>query len=116
MTVSSPPTDHIQAPSQPSPLSSALITFDKVTLGYGRRVVLENLSFVLRSGDYVGIVGPNGAGKTTLLRAILARSGRLPAPSPATTGREIRTVTPSATCPRRRPPTSISPCPLSTSC
>jgi ABC-type cobalamin/Fe3+-siderophores transport system ATPase subunit len=87
-----------------------------VTLGYGRRIVLENLSFVLRSGDYVGIVGPNGAGKTTLLRAILGEIRPIAGAITATTGREIRTLTPSATCPRRRPPTSISPCPLSTSC
>lgn len=48
-----------------------LLTFDNVTLGYGRRIILENLSFVLRTGDFVGIVGPNGSGKTTLLHAIL---------------------------------------------
>lgn len=48
-----------------------LLRFDGVTLGYGRHVVLKDVSFTLRAGDYVGIVGPNGAGKTTLLRAIL---------------------------------------------
>ena len=50
-----------------------LMTFDDVTLGYGRRVVLSGLSFELRSGDYLGIVGPNGSGKTTLLHAILGQ-------------------------------------------
>jgi ABC-type Mn2+/Zn2+ transport system ATPase subunit len=58
-----------------------LITFDDVTLGYGRRVILRGLSFTLRAGDYLGIVGPNGAGKTTLLQAILgalrAQSGTI---------------------------------------
>jgi ABC-type Mn2+/Zn2+ transport system ATPase subunit len=48
-----------------------LITFDKVTLGYGQREILKDLSFTLDAGDYIGIVGPNGAGKTTLLHAIL---------------------------------------------
>lgn len=33
--------------------------------------VLENISFKIFSGDYVGIIGPNGAGKTTLLKIIL---------------------------------------------
>jgi len=32
--------------------------------------VLENVTFSLQSGDFLGIVGPNGAGKTTLLRTL----------------------------------------------
>ena len=50
---------------------TALITFDRVTLGYGRRTVLTDLSFQIPDGDFLGLVGPNGAGKTTILRAIL---------------------------------------------
>ena len=48
-----------------------LITFDHATLGYGRRVVLSDISFAIPAGDFLGLVGPNGAGKTTILRAIL---------------------------------------------
>lgn len=33
--------------------------------------VLQDLSFDIAPGDYVGIVGPNGSGKTTLLRTLL---------------------------------------------
>ena len=36
----------------------------------GERVI-ENASFSISKGDYVGVVGPNGGGKTTLLSAIL---------------------------------------------
>ncbi|HEY9427084.1 MAG TPA: metal ABC transporter ATP-binding protein [Gemmatimonadaceae bacterium] len=50
---------------------TALITFDRVTLGYGRRAVLTDLSFGIPEGDFLGLVGPNGAGKTTILKAIL---------------------------------------------
>lgn len=50
---------------------TALVTFDKATLGYGRHVVLSDLSFEIPEGDFLGLVGPNGAGKTTVLRAIL---------------------------------------------
>jgi len=48
-----------------------LIEFQNATLGYGRKVVLHDISFAIHAGDYFGMVGPNGAGKTTLLRAIL---------------------------------------------
>ena len=50
---------------------SALVSFDRVTLGYGRRTILSDLSFTIAEGDFLGLVGPNGAGKTTVLRAIL---------------------------------------------
>lgn len=48
-----------------------LLAFRNVDLGYGSKVVLSDISFVLHASDVLGIVGPNGAGKTTLLRAML---------------------------------------------
>lgn len=48
-----------------------LVRFDRATLGYGRSVILSELTFTLLEGDFLGMVGPNGAGKTTILRAIL---------------------------------------------
>ena len=33
--------------------------------------VIEDASFTVGQGDYVGVVGPNGGGKTTLVLAIL---------------------------------------------
>lgn len=58
-----------------------VIEFVRATLGYGRRIVLRDISLAIQGGDYLGIVGPNGAGKTTLLRAILGtlrpRSGEI---------------------------------------
>lgn len=35
------------------------------------RCVLEDITFNVTEGDFIGIIGPNGAGKTTLLRLIL---------------------------------------------
>jgi ABC-type Mn2+/Zn2+ transport system ATPase subunit len=52
-------------------MNQPLVQFDHATLGYGRRVVLSDLSFEIPAGDFLGLVGPNGAGKTTILRAIL---------------------------------------------
>lgn len=36
----------------------------------GTATLLENLTFTLRSGEFVGLIGPSGAGKTTLLDAL----------------------------------------------
>ncbi len=42
-----------------------------VTVSFGKKVVLKNISFTVKEGEFWGIVGPNGGGKTTLLRTIL---------------------------------------------
>lgn len=49
----------------------SLIQFSDVALGYGRRTIVEHLTFSIAKGDYLGIVGPNGSGKTTIVRALL---------------------------------------------
>jgi ABC-type Mn2+/Zn2+ transport system ATPase subunit len=51
--------------------ATPLVEFQSVSLGYRRKTVLQNLSFVIQQGEFVGIVGPNGSGKTTIVRAIL---------------------------------------------
>jgi ATP-binding cassette ChvD family protein len=51
-------------------LGDKVIEFNKVTKGFGDRLLFENLSFALPPAGIVGIIGPNGAGKTTLFRLI----------------------------------------------
>jgi iron complex transport system ATP-binding protein len=48
-----------------------MIAFDNVSVSYGGRAALRNVTAQFASGKVTGIVGPNGAGKTTLLRAVL---------------------------------------------
>jgi ATPase subunit of ABC transporter with duplicated ATPase domains len=51
-------------------LGDVVIEFDKVSKGYGDRLLIEDLTLLIPPGSIVGMVGPNGAGKTTLLRMI----------------------------------------------
>lgn len=41
-----------------------------ITAGYGREIVLRNVTLKIERGSFLPFVGPNGAGKTTLLRII----------------------------------------------
>ncbi|MCK9916186.1 ABC transporter ATP-binding protein [Microbacteriaceae bacterium K1510] len=47
------------------------VEFDHVSLRVGGRMVLSDVSFAIRAGEFIGVLGPNGAGKTTLMRSIL---------------------------------------------
>jgi len=49
---------------------NAVFYADGVSKSYGGLDVLDEVSFVVGSGERVGVVGPNGAGKTTLLRLL----------------------------------------------
>ncbi|MBE6619315.1 MAG: ABC-F family ATP-binding cassette domain-containing protein [Ruminococcaceae bacterium] len=43
---------------------------DKISLSFGAKSVLENVSFSVQTGEKLGIVGVNGAGKSTLFSVI----------------------------------------------
>lgn len=47
------------------------ITFQDVSLRYGRFEALKDLSFNVPSGSIYGLIGNNGAGKTTAMHALL---------------------------------------------
>lgn len=41
-----------------------------ISVKYGKRLILEDISFPVRKGEFWGILGPNGSGKTTFLKAL----------------------------------------------
>lgn len=47
------------------------IKCDNLSLGYGDRVLIDNLNIMIKPTDYLVIIGENGAGKSTLLKAVL---------------------------------------------
>jgi sulfate-transporting ATPase len=51
-------------------LGDHVIHAEKISKGFGDRLLIDNLSFSLPPGGIVGVIGPNGAGKTTLFKMI----------------------------------------------
>jgi ATP-binding cassette ChvD family protein len=51
-------------------LGGLVIEAEGLSKGYGDKLLIDNLSFLLPPGGIVGVIGPNGAGKTTLFRMI----------------------------------------------
>jgi zinc transport system ATP-binding protein len=48
-----------------------LVELDGVSFGYGRELVLDQVSLGIEHGDFLLVLGPNGGGKSTLLRLIV---------------------------------------------
>jgi zinc transport system ATP-binding protein len=53
------------------PSTNPVLEVNNLDVYRSGELVIENASFSISKGDYVGVVGPNGGGKTTLLSAIL---------------------------------------------
>ena len=54
-----------------------MIRLNDLTIGYGRRILLQHASATIPAGELVALVGRNGTGKSTLLRAIAGLGERL---------------------------------------
>ena len=47
------------------------IEVNNLSFKYNRHMILDNISFSVRNGEYLGMIGPNGGGKTTLVKILL---------------------------------------------
>jgi iron complex transport system ATP-binding protein len=52
-----------------------MLKIQNLSVNYGARRVLRDVSLAVQSGEVVALIGPNGAGKSTLIRAV---SGVIP--------------------------------------
>jgi energy-dependent translational throttle protein EttA len=62
-------TNEIYIPPGPR-LGDVVIEVENLKKGFGDKLLIDDLSFLLPPGGIMGIIGPNGAGKTTLFRMI----------------------------------------------
>ena len=61
--------DNLEITIPPGPrLGDQVIDASGLVKGFGDRLLVDGLSFLLPPGGIVGVIGPNGAGKTTLFK------------------------------------------------
>ena len=47
-----------------------IISMEKISISYGKRKILDNVSFKINHGQILGMLGPNGVGKSTIFNLI----------------------------------------------
>ncbi|MGO9029771.1 MAG: energy-dependent translational throttle protein EttA [Acidimicrobiales bacterium] len=66
--------DALEITIPPGPrLGDRVVEAHDLSKGFGDRLLIDGLSFLLPPGGIVGVIGPNGAGKTTLFRMIIGQ-------------------------------------------
>ncbi|MGA2024327.1 MAG: ATP-binding cassette domain-containing protein [Steroidobacteraceae bacterium] len=75
---------HVDSPfefsfASPAKLPRPLLALEHQTVGYGGRVIVEDLNLTVAPGDRIALLGRNGAGKSTVMKLLAgelkARSG-----------------------------------------
>ena len=66
---------HVDSPfsfafQKPRKLPQPLLTLDRITAGYGERVILDKVKLSIAPGDRIALLGANGAGKSTLIKLL----------------------------------------------
>jgi len=63
------PVIHFKFP-QPPPSGRTVVEAENLSKSYGRKQVLDKVTFTIERGDRVALVGVNGAGKSTMIRLL----------------------------------------------
>ena len=48
----------------------SIINFRKISISFGKRIVLDQINFNINQGEIFGMLGPNGVGKSTIFNLI----------------------------------------------
>jgi ATP-binding cassette subfamily F protein 3 len=64
-----------------------VLDIKELSVAYGEKKVLENISLELRRGDRIALLGKNGVGKTTLLKSIM---GEVPSQGEIKIGAKVK--------------------------
>lgn len=80
----------------PATGQGAALCVEALSMRFGGVRVFEEISFILRPGEVLGVIGPNGAGKTTLINVISGMlqpsSGRIVLADTDITGRPFHAI------------------------
>ncbi len=57
-------------PARSDVAQDAILEVERLTVAYGLKIAVSEVSFQIRCGEILGLLGPNGAGKTSTLSAI----------------------------------------------
>ena len=49
---------------------NSIVEFKNISLSYGNRLILDNISFKINEGEIFGMLGPNGVGKSTIFNLL----------------------------------------------
>lgn len=52
-------------------MTETILKIENLCKKYGKRLVLEDISFEVKEGEFVSLLGPSGCGKTTILRLLI---------------------------------------------
>ncbi|MDO8846659.1 ATP-binding cassette domain-containing protein [Methylicorpusculum sp.] len=66
---------HVDSPfhftfAKPDKMPNPLINLKQADIGYGDKIIIDNVDLTLSPGDRIGLLGPNGAGKSSLIKVL----------------------------------------------
>lgn len=52
-------------------MAETILTIDNISKKYGQKVILDDVSFDVKKGEFLSLLGPSGCGKTTILKILM---------------------------------------------